>query len=142
MTIEGGVRLSCEQAYSLLLDFDSAFDPALHRELDLSSYSQKLASNAYFVLAKEDIETVGFIAYYLNDEGKFCYVPLLAVSNNFRNCGIAKGMFTELYSSIPESTKHILLEVEKNNIAARSLYRSEGFFVAENRENKLLLMRA
>lgn len=141
MIIEGGVRLSNEQAYSLLREFDSAFDPMLHEDLDLSGYSQKLAFNAYFILAKMDAKTIGFIAYYLNEEGQFCYVPLLAVNNSFRNCGIAKGMFRELYSIIPDRAKNILLEVDKNNVIARSLYSSEGFSIAEDRGKKFLLKK-
>ena len=141
MTIEGGIRLSNKQAYSLLLDFDSAFNPALHEELDLSVYSQKLATNAYFILAKDGANNTGFIAYYLNNEGQFCYIPLLAVNNSFRNCGIAKGMLRELYSNTPDSIKNIVLEVDKNNVTARSFYRSEEFYVVEDREKKLLLKR-
>lgn len=139
MTIEGGIRLTNEQAYSLLLDFDSAFDPALHEELDLSGYCQKLAANANFVLAKEGEKTLGFIAYYMNDDGQFCYIPLLVVSKGYRRVGAGREMLNCLICILPQSYGSIRLEVLKNNDSAIKFYRDAGFSTIDETNNKWML---
>lgn len=142
MTIEGGIRLSEKQAEALLLDFDRAFDPALHVELDLLNYCKKLASNAFFVLAKEGMETIGFIAYYLNVEGHFCYIPLAAVAKGKRNEGRGRLMFQYLYSLMDSSMDTIRLEVLKSNVGALGFYLNEGFTLVGERDVRSILEKS
>lgn len=128
---------------ALLERFDETFVPALSLELDFDSYSEKLSSNAYFVIARYaqeiDNDIVGFIAYYLNDEGHFCYVPLTAVHKKMKRHGIGKQMFRVLVDSLGTSYSCIKLEVLKSNIAAQTFYNRIGFGFAEDHGIRQLL---
>ena len=141
MTIDIDSRLSNEQVYSLLLDFDEAFDPALHTEVDLLKYSQKLSSNAYFILAKDEEQIIGFIAYYINIERNYCYIPLLAISKHMRGIGLGQALIKALESQLNYIIPEIYLEVNKTNNIALRLYLKENFNIVEDRGIKLLLKK-
>lgn len=127
MTMLSNVKMSKSEVISLLRRFDDSSDIPLHKGLDFDSYSQKLSTNARFIVSKFDADIVGFIAYYLNEKGAFVYVPQTVVHKSARHKGVGHAMFSLLYESLPVGIKTIRLEVLKANDAARSFYMREGF---------------
>ena len=84
---------------------------------------------------------IGFIAYYLNDEGEFAYISLTAILPEWQHKGIGHLMFTSLYDYIGGKYSFLNLEVLKTNINARGFYKKEGFIMSEDRNEKLLMSK-
>lgn len=72
----------------LLQKSSSLFTPPLLTEVDLFSYSQKLADNASFVVHSVDNKIVAYLAYYKNDKINQLYIPLICVSIRMQHKGI------------------------------------------------------
>lgn len=141
MDIQCDIRLNEKEVYYLLQYFDDSSDIPLHSGLEFTEYSKKLSMHAYFVLAYNAGELIGFIAYYLNDEGKFVYVPQIVVHRHGRHKGCGHAMIETLVQCRSSNYKFILLEVLFNNINARSFYEREGFQEEEMRKDRILLKK-
>ncbi len=139
MDIHTGVRLSQSEVLSLLKRFDDSSDEPLHESLDFDQYSKKLSLFAYFVIATEKNQQIGFIAYYLNDENHFAYIPQVVVHKSARHKGVGHFMFMDLYECIRINFLTLKLEVLKSNINARSFYEREGFVEISDHNERLLL---
>ena len=113
--LKSGIRLSKEEVIDLLEYFDDSSDRPLHEGLDFDAYSDKLSKYAYFTLAYLKNLCVGFIAYYLNDEGRFVYVPQVVVHKCGRHQGVGHLMFIELYAKCANKYRTVELEVLKDN---------------------------
>jgi ribosomal protein S18 acetylase RimI-like enzyme len=134
------VRLSPHEVHELLVDFDKDFNPSLSSTLDFDVYSQKLSQYGYFVMAYEGSKIVGFISYYLNLEGRFVYIPFIAVkSDGYQRKGIGQMMLICLERNCQDYYRSIRLEVLKSNVQARSFYQTRGFVIIEDRQERLLL---
>lgn len=132
-------KLNANEAFDLLKQFDKSFVPPLNNCIDLVSYSQKLADNAYFIFAIQKGNIIGFVAYYINRENRFLYVPFTAVLPEYRGQGVGYLMFEHLYEIKDNDLDSIQLEVDKNNQSARAFYERSGFQIKEERVNKYLL---
>ncbi len=137
--IKTGIRLAKEDVLDLLNYFDDSSDHPLHDGLDFEIYSDKLSTYAYFIVAYLDEKCVGFIAYYLNEEGRFAYIPQTVVHKDGRHRGVGHTMFEALYKSIMGEYLTIRLEVLKSNTNARNFYTREGFVAIEDHNERLLL---
>ena len=82
---------------------------------------------------------IGFVAYYINRENRFLYVPFTAVLPEYRGQGVGYLMFEHLYEIKDNDLDSIQLEVDKNNQSARAFYERSGFQIKEERVNKYLL---
>ena len=136
-------ELSQDAVFKLLSVFDGVFTPTLSEELDLHTYSVKLSQYGHFLLAqsanKEAID--GFIAYYLNPEGHFAYITLIAVSSLCQHQGIGHQMLGALESSLDCNYSRIILEVRKANHQGHHFYLRNGFIEAEDRGEKWLMIK-
>lgn len=141
MEILCGLKLSQSEVLSLLDRFDDSSDVPLHEGLDFESYSKKLSDFANFIIAVENNIQVGFVAYYLNAEGRFAYVPQVVVHKDGRHKGVGHRMFSSLYESISGVYSLVRLEVLKTNGNARRFYAREGFVEIEDHDKRLLLER-
>lgn len=141
MKIENGQVLSVEQVYRLLQFFDDSSDIPLHEGLDFLKYSDKLSHYAEFVLALDGENLLGFIAYYLNDEGRFVYIPQIVVHKSGRHQGIGHKMLASLEEKYKGFYDTIKLEVLKDNGGARCFYSRESFVEIEDRGERLLLSK-
>ena len=139
MKVHTGLKLSQSEVLSLLEYFDDTSDEPLHESLDFYQYSKKLSQYAYFVIATEDNQQIGFIAYYLNDENHFAYIPQVVVTKSPRHKGVGHSMFTVLYECISNKFLTLKLEVLKSNINARAFYEREGFGEISDHNERLLL---
>lgn len=139
MEISTALKLSNQEVLELLNYFDDSSDLPLHAGLDFSSYSKKLSEKALFVIAYEHSEMAGFIAYYLNSEGHFAYIPQFVVNKQYRHRGIGHRLMKELIASLPELYTSIRLEVLKSNTYAASFYKREGFSELDDHNERTLL---
>lgn len=139
MKVHTGLKLSQSEVLSLLEYFDDSSDEPLHESLDFYQYSKKLSLYAYFVVATEDNQQIGFIAYYLNDENHFAYIPQVVVHKSARHKGVGHSMFMVLYECIRNKFLTLKLEVLKSNINARAFYEREGFGEISDHNERLLL---
>lgn len=139
MEIRTGLRLSQPEVLSLLERFDDSSDTPLHEGLEFISYSKKLSQYALFVIATENGQQIGFIAYYLNDDNHFTYVPQVVVHKGARHKGVGHSMFMVLYECIRKDFLTLRLEVLKSNINARAFYEREGFVENSDHNERLLL---
>ena len=137
--IKTGIRLAKEDALDLLNYFDDSSDHPLHEDLDFEIYSDKLSTYAYFVIAFENDRAIGFIAYYLNEEGRFAYIPQIVVHRDGRHRGVGHAMFEAFFKSVMEEYSTVRLEVLKSNYNARNFYAREGFIAIEDHNERLLL---
>ncbi|MBP5709642.1 MAG: GNAT family N-acetyltransferase [Bacteroidales bacterium] len=134
-------RLSNIQVLSLLKRCDKEFTPCLSEDLDLDNYSKKLSEHASFIIAKEDNEIQGFVAYYKNFSESFLYVPLVWVSSSSRRSGLGKTFISQLERLDPNVFLSIKLEVLKSNAGAYQFYLKENFKIAEERDSKWLMSK-
>lgn len=141
MEIRTGLKLSQAEVLLLLNRFDDSSDTPLHEGLDFELYSKKLSDYAYFIIAIENNSQIGFIAYYLNEEGQFAYVPQIVVHKEGRHKGVGHAMFAYLYDSILTEYSCVKLEVLKSNNNARKFYSREGFVEIEDHNERLLLQK-
>ena len=139
MEIRTGLRLSQSEVLNQLERFDDSSDSPLHVGLDFMTYSLKLSQYAYFVIATENEKQMAFIAYYLNDENHFAYVPQVVVHKEARHKGLGHSMFKVLCDSLTSNIKCIKLEVLKSNFYARNFYQREGFSCVEDHSERILL---
>lgn len=139
IVIEVGVKLSQIEILSLFNDFDDSSEVPLHEGLDFQIHSRKFADKAYFVLAEIESQIIGFVAYYLNDEGKFAYISEIIVHRDGRHRGIGHKMMLSLTNSLGASYNCIRLEVLKTNEYAKRFYEREGFYEIDDHVNKFLL---
>ena len=141
MKIQTDAHLEQKEVLTLLLRFDKVFVEPLHESVDFADYSNKLSQFAHFLLAYDQDVLIGFIAYYLNEEGSFAYVPFTAVRPEWWRKGVGHLMFSCLYDYISGKYSCIKLEVLKTNISARGFYKKEGFDISEDRNEKLLMSK-
>ena len=139
MIIETNKKLDQAEVLSLLNYYDDSSDSPLHEGLDFNAYSKKLSDFAYFIIATENNHQIGFIAYYLNEEGRFAYVPQVVVHKDGRHKGLGHAMFDALYNINKKYYKSIRLEVLKSNVNARRFYAREGFEETEDHNERILL---
>ena len=139
MNIQTGLKLSQQEVISILNRFDDSSDTPLSQGLDFVSYGKKLSDFANFVIACEEDTMIGFIAYYLNEEGRFAYVPQVVVHKVWRHKGVGHAMFSAIYDSVKSYYSTIRLEVLKANDNAHKFYSREGFVEIEDHNERLLL---
>ena len=139
MEIRTGLRLSQSEVLNLLERFDESSDSPLHVGLDFMTYSLKLSQYAYFVIATENEKQMAFIAYYLNDENHFAYIPQVVVHKDARHISLGHTMFNMLIDKLDTDIECIKLEVLKSNTYARNFYQREGFTRVEDHSERILL---
>lgn len=139
IAIEVGVKLSQIEVLSLFNDFDDSSEVPLHEGLDFQMHSRKFADKAYFILAKIESRIIGFVAYYLNEEGKYSYISEIIVHKDGRHRGIGHKMMVSLINAMGTSYDCIRLEVLKTNQYARKFYEREGYNEIDDHGNKFLM---
>lgn len=139
ISIVVGMKMPQDMVFSLLDFFDDSAVGHLSERIDLLSYSKKLSSNALFLIVKDLDNCLGFVAYYINTEGKFAYISQIITHKTGRHKGIGHLMIESLKKSLIGSYNSIRLEVYNSNTNALEFYKREGFVLREDRGEKSLL---
>lgn len=109
---------------------------AMAEELDLfttgkgydrlvSSKRELIESKRYYVF--EDAGSLVFQAYFSAYTPEVCQIQGVFVPRQFRGLGIATRCVAEMCHRCFESTKRIVLRVQKRNLPAETVYRKVGF---------------
>src|SRR5208337_156443 len=79
------------QIYSVITSFDNRFPrPISSRINDLYDYSRKLAEKAFFFIAIDQEQAIGFAALYANDFVTLqAYLALIAISDDYHGKGVS-----------------------------------------------------
>lgn len=133
-------QLEYETVASILVATDKEFTPPLSRVVDIEQFAIKLAKYARWAICSIEQMYVGGIAFYENSEENQLYVSLICVLPQYRMQGVGKSLldYTVQHTCGFDS---IALEVNKNNINAYSFYINYGFSVAEDRDDKFLMIK-
>ncbi len=135
-----GIRLTLAEVKALVADFSKEFSPPLLSSPQIESYSAKLSERASFLLVKEEGETKGFVAYYMNEALQQLYVTLIAVKTDVQGKAYGYRMIETLKQiAVDAGFRSIALEVAKRNDRAHKFYLRQGFMAVEDREEKLLM---
>lgn len=95
----------------------------------------QLSGNMHvFIAAVSGEEVLGYMGMmYVLDEG---YISNVAVSPEYRHCGIADALISEIISRAKElELSFVTLEVRVSNAPAISLYKKHGFSDVGQRKN-------
>lgn len=95
----------------------------------------QLSGNMHvFIAAVSGEEVLGYMGMmYVLDEG---YISNVAVSPEYRHCGIADALISEIMSRAKElELSFVTLEVRVSNAPAISLYKKHGFSDVGQRKN-------
>ena len=100
---------------------------------DLDEYARKVSAHGQCVEIRDEQsgELLSYVLYYDNQPSMF--VSMVWTHPDHRDRGLAAGLLTRL---IAKSTKDVILEVNRDNPAAR-LYESLGFVITGEQENTL-----
>lgn len=132
--------LKTNEVRDILEETYQQFTPPLLPDNQVVSYSEKLATNAYFAVAEVDNKNAGIIAYYLNKSESQIYVPYVFVYEPYRKRHLATQLM-EYVISQNIGYKTIALEVIKTNKAAFSLYSKCNFNIKDTRADTYLMQR-
>jgi ribosomal protein S18 acetylase RimI-like enzyme len=120
---------------------DNSFIPALSHRTNISEYSLKLFNFSITFEAWHENILVGLIAVYFNDDSETtAFISSVSTLESFSGKGIAKSLLTDCIQFAKEKKfKQILLEVDKENVKAISLYKTFGFVDFQDKDNNFLL---
>lgn len=111
---------------------DAVLHPVPHSHLE-NTFNEIIASSPYLDACKiiyED-KIAGFalfaITYSQEAGGKVLWLEELYIKEEFRNKGIGKEFFKEIFENLPSDFKRIRLEVEEENVGAVRFYKRLGF---------------
>jgi ribosomal protein S18 acetylase RimI-like enzyme len=125
----------------ILTDADEDFYPPLSKKVDLNTWAVKLSKNANFILVQNDNKTLGCLAYYLNKDNRYVFIPFLWVRRTIQSAGWGSRLINHLLEIVFIDYEEIRLEVVKNNVKAILFYEKNGFSIIEDGESKFLLAK-
>jgi ribosomal protein S18 acetylase RimI-like enzyme len=136
-------RTNAASIESHLRECDERFSPQLSIRLNISKYSQKLASLADRFEAWRGHRLVGFVAAYLNNTGTCLgFVSSISICKDFEGKGVASKLMRKCALVAEEKGCKILeLEVSKTDQRARAFYLKHGFVLSAGGKSGFLLMR-
>ena len=132
--------------YRSMITLDIPVIAALEKEIfkddpwSIGQFKEEVSNNGitrhYLVACDSDHHIIGWAGAMCTADGADTDVLTIAVSPDYRLQGIARHMLTSLIDwAYSKNSPAILLEVEKNNMAAQALYIAEGFEVISERKD-------
>lgn len=132
-------RFTSEELLEILEHFDSIFSPPFSSGVNLKQYANKLITHASFIIAKDNEQIIGIIAYYKNHEKLELYIPYFCIAPKMQGKNLGSKMLVFL-SRNESQYKHISLEVLKSNILGVRFYIKNEFKIVKEQENQKYLM--
>lgn len=135
------MNLDDSEVLKYLQQFDDCFNPPFSNNVILIDYANKLAKNANFIVAIDNQQLIGLLAYYNNPDCKRIYIPYLVVAKNYQGKSIGQSLIQELLELSKDGYEAVFLEVLKDNEKAYCFYRRLGFVDTEDRCERILLSK-
>lgn len=134
-------RINKEEVLDLLIKCSNSFNPPLSQNIPytLEEYATKLSTYASFIVCRNLGSIVGFLAYYVNIDGLFAYIPQIWVSDEHQRQGIGSSLIKVLIRNLPQEIHSIRLEVRRANNKALSFYLKSNYHLIEEHDGKCLM---
>ena len=134
-------KLSYTEVLELLNKAENSFTPPLSHNIPytLEEYALRLANYAMFVICKDNADTIGFLAYYENYEGRYAYIPQIWVSGEYQRQGIGSLMLCKMNSVLGREIRFVRLEVRMANKKAYGFYLKSGFIDVDEKDSKFIM---
>ena len=116
----------------VLLMFENYFPRPLSERVDsLRDYAQKLADKAVVVVSSLEKKTIGYAAFYCNDQlTKHAFFTAIAIDNNYKGQGIASALLDFCFDYMKQKGMvKIVGEVDNINSASLKISKRHGFVV-------------
>lgn len=125
---------------AFLAGVDDEFATPLSHRVNLESYSEKLAANAWHCFAVANDQDVGHLAFYVDDEKRTAFVSSVAVNAAFQRQGVGAAMLDSVVKRCRTSSiKRISLEVSSTATGASEFYQCLGFTKTSSSEATTLI---
>src|SRR5690606_20743765 len=85
-----------QQIQSFLVEIESNFEPPLSQRLNILEYAEKLSNKAEIVCYKEEERIISAILYYIDNEKKTAYIPVLGSVDGFESRGLMRTLMEEV----------------------------------------------
>jgi ribosomal protein S18 acetylase RimI-like enzyme len=125
-----------------LRECDTRFSPSLSGRVDITDYSQKLASFAERIEAWQEGRLVGLVAAYLtNQETRRGFVSSVSVTSDFEGAGLASQLIQKCIRIARESgCEKLDLEVGAGDDRTQHFYLKHGFALSGKGRSGFLRM--
>jgi len=95
---------------SLLNYLNDSYTPVLSEQVDFKLYSEKLAKNAEFIFLLVNDKTIGWVAYYVNQNESF--ITSIGIHKDFHGLKLREKLYQEFEKTVlNKGVKLIKLEV-------------------------------
>jgi ribosomal protein S18 acetylase RimI-like enzyme len=133
---------SAKEIFTHLKECDYDFVPPLSDKVNLMEYAQKLFKKSITFEAWSNKRIIGLIAAYLSKADDLSvFITNVSVIQEYKRCGIASTLMRNcIFYVLNHNLTTILLQVDKNNIAAIEFYNTFGFVDSKN-EDGITLMK-
>ncbi len=121
-------KSSCQDIEKHLVRCDIYFRPNLSTYINIPIYSKKLERNSTRFEIWSNLELVGLLAAYFNEETKYIFISNLSVLYNFQKRNVAKRLILQLINTAKRKNYSLIkLEVYNENKKAKLFYHKMGF---------------
>lgn len=120
---------SADEILNILDTFSYCLYSLESGSVDKSIVAEKFATVGKFIELSNNNETIGFAAFYCNDnEHHIGFLSMIAVLPKYRHMGMGKKIMDIVCEvSRKNGMKSCMLQVRKDNIAACAFYKDLGF---------------
>lgn len=126
-----------------LTECSAKFVPPLYQTVNIADYSEKIFNKATTFEAWIDNKMIGLLAVYLNNTiDRIAYITNVSVTPQHYGKGIARELLKNCF--LYGTEKHfveIRLEVNEQNLKAKSLYQSFGFIIHSTQGSSILMKK-
>lgn len=121
--------VSYNQIYTFLKEIDDSFLPSLSQRVDLKEYAGKLCANGKFLLNIVEGKIVSAIIYYLTEDRKQAYIPIVGTIKEYQGKGLGSKLLRVFDSEmLGMKVEEVKMETWLNNHAL-FLYLKMGYCV-------------
>ena len=125
-----------QQIQSFLIEIESNFEPPLSKRLNILEYAEKLSNKARVVCYKEEERIISAILYYVDNENKTAYIPVLGSVEGFEGRGLMRILMDEVEETLLASDFCSLGLETWLGSRALNIYIKRGFYVSSITEQR------
>lgn len=131
-----------EQIITLLTYFADEMPRIFAKINSVDDYAEKLSKKAEVLVLYENMEPLGFIAFYDNNPGLIAFISLLIVHEEYRHHGYGTVLLDYGLNLMKKhGMKKIQLEVDPLNHAVIAFYEKNGYRV-ETQDERIIMSRS
>lgn len=121
---------SRQQIQSFLTEIECNFEPPLSQRLNILEYAGKLSDKAQIICYKEEERIISAILYYIDNEKKTAYIPVLGSVDGFEGRGLMRVLMDKVEETLLASDFCSLGLETWLGSRALNIYIKRGFYVS------------